>query len=57
MKRIVCNHGATRPGTTTLVLQRGGATVVINDVPARVWENCGEDCVGEQDSPRPSSSS
>jgi hypothetical protein len=28
-----------------VVLQRDGATVVINDVPARVCENCGEEYV------------
>ena len=48
MKCVVCRQGETRPGTTTVVLQRGGATVVINDVPARVCENCGEDYVDEQ---------
>jgi YgiT-type zinc finger domain-containing protein len=48
MRCVVCRQGETRPGTTTLVLQRGGATVVINDVPARVCENCGEDYVDEQ---------
>jgi YgiT-type zinc finger domain-containing protein len=44
----VCRQGETRPGKTTVVLQRGGATVVINEVPARVCENCGEDYVDEQ---------
>ena len=47
MKCVVCRQGETRPGTTTLVLQRAGATVVINDVPARVCENCGEEYVEE----------
>lgn len=31
-----------------MVLQRDGATVVIDDVPARVCENCGEDYVDEK---------
>jgi hypothetical protein len=31
-----------------VVLQRGGATMVINDVPAQVCENCGEQYVDEQ---------
>jgi YgiT-type zinc finger domain-containing protein len=48
MKCIVCKQGETRPGLTTVVLQRGAATVVINDVPAKVCENCGEDYVDEQ---------
>jgi hypothetical protein len=32
VKCVVCGHGETRSGKTTVVLQRGGATVVINDV-------------------------
>jgi YgiT-type zinc finger domain-containing protein len=48
VKCVVCKHGETRPGSTTLVLQRDGATVVINDVPARVCGNCGEEYVDEE---------
>jgi YgiT-type zinc finger domain-containing protein len=48
MKCVVCKHGETRPGKTTVLLQRGRATVVINDVPAQVCENCGEEYVDEQ---------
>jgi YgiT-type zinc finger domain-containing protein len=48
MRCVVCRQGETRPGKTAVVLQRDGATVVINDVPARVCENCGEDHVDEQ---------
>jgi YgiT-type zinc finger domain-containing protein len=48
MKCVVCKLGETRPGKTTVVLQRGCATVVINDVPAQVCENCGEEFVDEQ---------
>jgi YgiT-type zinc finger domain-containing protein len=40
--------GDTRPGKTTVVLQRGSATVVINDVPAQVCENCGEEYLDER---------
>jgi hypothetical protein len=29
------------------MLHRSSATVVINDVPARICENCGEEYVGE----------
>jgi YgiT-type zinc finger domain-containing protein len=47
MKCVVCRQGQTRPGKITAVLQRGGATVVINDVPARVCKNCGEEYVDE----------
>jgi YgiT-type zinc finger domain-containing protein len=48
VKCVVCRQGETRPGKTTVVLQRGGATVVVNDVPAQVCENCGEEYVDEQ---------
>jgi YgiT-type zinc finger domain-containing protein len=47
MKCVVCRQGETRPGKTTVVLQRDGATVVINDVPAQVCENCGEEYLDE----------
>jgi YgiT-type zinc finger domain-containing protein len=47
MKCVVCKHGETRLGKTTVMLQRNGATVVINDVPARICENCGEEYVDE----------
>ena len=36
------------PAKTTVVLQRDGTTVVINDVPALVYENRGEEYVDEQ---------
>ena len=48
MKCVVCRQGETRPGKTTVVLQRDGATVVISDVPAQVCENCGEDYLDEK---------
>jgi YgiT-type zinc finger domain-containing protein len=46
MRCVVCKRGETRPGRATLVLQRDGATMVINDVPARVCENCGAEYAG-----------
>ena len=42
MTCVLCRHGHTRAGTTQVVLDRGGCTVVIKDVPAEVCENCGE---------------
>lgn len=47
MKCIVCNHGETKPGTTTVTFHRDGQTVVVNEVPAEVCENCGEAYVAE----------
>jgi YgiT-type zinc finger domain-containing protein len=48
MKCGICGHGRTRLGTTTVVLLKGGATVVFKDVPAEVCENCGERYLSEQ---------
>ena len=47
MKCIVCHQGQTRPGTTTVTFHRDGQTVVVNEVPAEVCENCGEAYVAE----------
>jgi YgiT-type zinc finger domain-containing protein len=47
MKCIVCHNGETRPGTTTVTFHREGQTVVVNEVPAEVCENCGEAYVAE----------
>lgn len=48
MKCIVCHNGETRPGTTTVTFHRDGQTVVVNQVPADVCENCGEAYVAEE---------
>ena len=42
MKCTICKQGETRPGKTTVVLERGKTTVLIKDVPAEICENCGE---------------
>jgi len=42
MKCVVCKHGETKPGLTTVTLERNGATIVIKSVPAAVCGNCGE---------------
>jgi YgiT-type zinc finger domain-containing protein len=47
MNCIVCHHGQTRPGTTTVTFHRDGQTVVVNEVPAEVCENCGEAYVAD----------
>ena len=39
---VICKTGQLRAGTTTSVLHRGGATVVVRGVPADVCDNCGE---------------
>lgn len=45
MKCVVCKHGETRPGTTTVTLIRDGTTLVVKGVPASVGSNCGEEYV------------
>jgi YgiT-type zinc finger domain-containing protein len=47
MNCIVCHHGQTRRGTTTVTFHRDGQTVVVNEVPAEICENCGEAYVAE----------
>lgn len=42
MKCVICKHGETQPGTTTVTLEREGMTLVFKNVPAQVCENCGE---------------
>jgi len=42
MKCVICKQGETQPGTVTVTLERGGATLVFKNVPAQVCENCGE---------------
>ncbi len=47
MKCIVCRHGETQRGTTTVTFHRDGQTLVVNEVPAEVCENCGEAYIAE----------
>lgn len=47
MKCMACKQADTQPGTTTVTLERNGATLVFKDVPAEVCPNCGEDYVDE----------
>jgi len=47
MNSSVCRHGDTQPGTTTVTFHRDGRTLVVNEVPADVCENCGEAYVAE----------
>lgn len=47
MTCVICRQGETQPGKTTVTFERGGATVVIRGVPARVCDDCGEDYLDE----------
>jgi len=44
---VICKHGETREGTTTVTFDRDGMTLVVKDVPAQVCTNCGEEYVEE----------
>jgi YgiT-type zinc finger domain-containing protein len=48
MQCVICKQGETRPGTATVSLERGSATLVIKDVPADICENCGEYYLSEE---------
>ncbi|MFS8068648.1 MAG: type II toxin-antitoxin system MqsA family antitoxin [Byssovorax sp.] len=43
MRCIVCKHGETGPGVTTLSVDRAGHVIVIRSVPAEVCTTCGEE--------------
>ena len=42
MKCVICKHGQTKEGTTTITLEKGNSTIVFKDVPAQICDNCGE---------------
>lgn len=48
MKCVVCKQAETRPGVTTVTLERGESTFVVKEVPAQVCPNCGEDYVDDE---------
>lgn len=52
MKCVLCKNGETKPGTATVTLQRGGAVVILKDVPAEVCDNCGEYYLSEETASR-----
>ncbi len=42
MKCVICKHGETKDGTTTITLERDSSTIIFKDVPAQICDNCGE---------------
>jgi YgiT-type zinc finger domain-containing protein len=42
LKCPICRQGETSPGLVTFRLQRAKTTVIFEQVPAEVCENCGE---------------
>jgi len=39
---MICKHGETKKGTTTVTLEKDGSTIVFKEVPAQICDNCGE---------------
>lgn len=39
---VICGRGSLEPGRTTSTMNRGRATVVVREVPARICADCGE---------------
>ncbi len=52
MRCVICRDGETRPGTTTVTLERDLLTLVVKGVPARVCDTCGEQYVEEETATR-----
>ena len=50
MACAICRIGDTRPGQTTVTLERDNTTLVVRGVPAAVCGNCGEGYVDGQTS-------
>jgi len=42
MKCVICKHGETTKGTTTITLEKNNSTIVFKEVPAQICDNCGE---------------
>ncbi|MDQ7067531.1 MAG: type II toxin-antitoxin system MqsA family antitoxin [Sulfurimonas sp.] len=47
MKCMICKHGETKNGTTTVTLEKNGSTIVFKEVPANICDNCGEKYIDE----------
>ena len=48
MTCVICKQAEVRSGKATVTLERGGMTLVIKAVPARVCPNCGEEYVDQR---------
>jgi len=48
MKCQICKYGETKPGTTTVILERNNTILVFKNVPAEVCLNCEESYVDQE---------
>jgi YgiT-type zinc finger domain-containing protein len=44
---MICKHGRTQKGSTTVTLEKGTSTIVFKEVPADICDNCGEKYIDE----------
>ena len=42
MKCVICKHGNTYKGSTTITLEKNGSTIIFKEVPAEICDNCAE---------------
>lgn len=49
---VICKHGKTKRGKTTITLERGAMILIVKNVPALVCEICGEEHIDENASRR-----
>ena len=42
MKCMICKHGETKNGATTVTLEKASSTIIFKEVPAHICDNCGE---------------
>lgn len=48
MKCVICKHGNILKGFSTITLEKNGATIIFQKVPALVCENCSEQYIDEE---------
>lgn len=48
VKCVICKHGETENGFTTVTLEKNDSTIVFKHVPAHVCDNCGEKYVDSE---------
>jgi len=46
MNCVICKQGSTRPGLTSITLERESMILIVKRVPAEICSNCGESYVG-----------
>jgi len=48
MRCVICRHGETEKGLTTVTLEKNGSTIVFKHVPALICDNCGEKYIEDE---------